>query len=180
MKVAGTLAGAMLLLSSSAISLLWSAPAHSAELALTVEIPRLQVAEYHRPYLAVWVENQDMSTAAQLAVWYQTDSKKEDGTQWLKDLRQWWRRGGRGLRMPIDGVTGATRPAGQHVLSFKSTDRQLAQLAPGKYNVVVEATREVGGRELLRLPFEWPGTQQQQASARGKSELGTITLNVIP
>jgi hypothetical protein len=157
-----------------------AAPTWATELNLKVEIPRLEVSEYHRPYVAAWVENADQSTAAQLAVWYQTDSKKEDGTQWLKDLRQWWRRGGRELQMPVDGITGATRPAGEHVLSFKNTDKQLAQLAPGKYNVVVEATREVGGRELLRLPFEWPGTQKQQATVKGKSELGAVTLNVTP
>jgi hypothetical protein len=179
MKLVARLASAMLLVGSNA-SLLWSASAHSAELNIKVEIPRLDVAEYHRPYIALWVENQDQSTAAQLAVWYQTDPKKEDGTQWLKDLRQWWRRGGRELQMPVDGVTGATRPAGEHALTFKNTDKQLAQLAPGKYNVVVEATREVGGRELLRLPFEWPGTQKQQASAKGKTELGAVTLNVTP
>ena len=28
----------------------------------------------------------------------------------------------------------------------------LAQLKPGQYAVVVEAAREVGGRELLRIP----------------------------
>ncbi|GFE84771.1 hypothetical protein GCM10011487_67710 [Steroidobacter agaridevorans] len=167
------LAGAMLLMGASAAS-------SGAELNLKLEIPRLDVAEYHRPYVAVWVENQDQSTAAQLAVWYQTDSKKEDGTQWLKDLRQWWRRGGRELQMPVDGVTGATRPVGAHVLTYKGSDKQLATLAPGKYNVVVEATREVGGRELLRLPFEWPGTQKQTATAQGKTELGAITLNVTP
>lgn len=181
MRRVGKLARAMLLVGSGAASLMGlSASAHGAELNIKLEIPRLDVAEYHRPYIAAWVENQDQSTAAQLAVWYQTDRKKEDGTQWLKDLRQWWRRGGRELQMPVDGVTGATRPAGEHALSFKSTDKQLAQLAPGKYNVVVEATREVGGRELLRLPFEWPGTQKQQATAQGKSELGAITLNVTP
>lgn len=157
-----------------------SAPTLAAELNIKLEVPRLDVAEYHRPYIAVWVENQDQSTAAHLAVWYQTDSKKEDGTQWLKDLRQWWRRGGRELEMPVDGVTGATRPTGVHTLSYKSTDKQLAKLAPGKYNLVVEATREVGGRELLRLPFEWPGTQKQQASANGKTELGAVSLNVTP
>lgn len=173
MRVLTKLASAALLLGSSAV-------ACGAELNIKLEIPRLDVAEYHRPYLAVWVENQDQSTATQLAVWYQTDTKKEDGTQWLKDLRQWWRRGGRELQTPVDGVTGATRPAGEHVLNFKSTDKQLAQLAPGKYNVVVEAAREVGGRELLRLPFEWPGTQKQQASAKGKSELGAIALTVTP
>ncbi|MBM0108291.1 DUF2271 domain-containing protein [Steroidobacter sp. S1-65] len=172
MRWIATLAGAVLLMGSAAAS--------AAELNIKLQIPRLDVAEYHRPYIAVWVENQDQSTAAQLAVWYQTDPKKEDGTQWLKDLRQWWRRGGRELDMPIDGVTGATRPVGEHALSFRSTDQQLARLAPGKYNLVVEAAREVGGRELLRLPFEWPGTQKQQATAQGKTELGAVTLNVVP
>jgi hypothetical protein len=173
MRRVAKLASAMLLMGASAASF-------GAELNLSLEIPRLEVAEYHRPYVAVWVENEDQSTAAQLAVWYQTDRKKENGTQWLKDLRQWWRRGGRELQMPVDGVTGATRPAGAHVLSYKGTDKQLASLAPGKYNVVIEATREVGGRELLRVPFEWPGTQKQTATAQGKSELGAITLNVTP
>jgi hypothetical protein len=173
MRRAGILAGVMM-------SLGLAAPTVAAELNIKLEVPRLEVAEYHRPYIALWVENPDQSTAAHLAVWYQTDSKKEDGTQWLKDLRQWWRRGGRELEMPVDGVTGATRPVGTHTLSFKSTDKQLAKLAPGKYNLVVEATREVGGRELLRVPFEWPGTQKQQASANGKTELGAVTLNVTP
>jgi len=173
MHWAGRIAGVVM-------SLALTAPVAAAELNIKLEVPRLDVAEYHRPYIAVWVENQDQSTATHLAVWYQTESKKEDGTQWLKDLRQWWRRGGRELQMPVDGVTGATRPAGVHALSFKSTDKQLAKLAPGKYNLVVEATREVGGRELLRVPFEWPGTQKQQATATGKTELGAVTLNVTP
>jgi hypothetical protein len=173
MRWAGRFAGVVM-------SLALTAPVAAAELNIKLEVPRLDVAEYHRPYIAVWVENPDQSTATHLAVWYQTDSKKEDGTQWLKDLRQWWRRGGRELQMPVDGVTGATRPAGVHALNFKNTDKQLAKLAPGKYNLVVEATREVGGRELLRLPFEWPGTQKQQTTATGKTELGAVTLNVTP
>jgi hypothetical protein len=155
-------------------------PARAAELNVQVQIPSLSVAEYHRPYVAVWIERPDQSIAADLAVWYQTEAKKEDGAQWLKDLRQWWRRGGRAQQLPMDGVTGATRPVGEHSLSFKSRDKQLAQLAPGTYGLVVEAVREVGGRELLRIPFEWPGTQKQHATVSGKTELGTITLDLIP
>ena len=154
------------------------AAAQAADLTVKVQIPRLNVAEYHRPYVAIWIENPDQSVAKHLAVWYQTDKKKEDGTQWLKDLRQWWRRGGREQTMPIDGVTGATRPVGEHTLQFKSGDKQIAGLPNGSYNLVVEAVREVGGRELLRVPFEWPGTQPQHASAQGKTELGTITLDI--
>jgi hypothetical protein len=162
------------------MSIAFVAPTWAAELNIKLEVPRLDVAEYHSPYIAVWVENPDQSAATHLAVWYQTDPKKEDGTQWLKDLRQWWRRGGRELQMPVDGVTGATRPTGTHTMSFKSTDKPLAKLAPGKYSLVVEATREVGGRELLRLPFDWPGTQKQQAIANGKTELGAVTVNITP
>lgn len=152
----------------------------AADLSIKVQIPTLNVAEYHRPYVAVWIENQDQSIASNLAVWYQTDRRKEDGAQWLKDLRQWWRRGGRAETMPIDGVTGATRPVGEHSLDFNSSSKQLADLRPGQYNLVVEAVREVGGRELLRVPFDWPGTQAQHATVQGKAELGTVTLDVKP
>jgi hypothetical protein len=155
-------------------------PATAADMSVKVQIPTLNVAEYHRPYVAMWVEREDQSIATHLAVWYQTDRKKDDGAQWLKDLRQWWRRGGREQQMPIDGVTGATRPVGEHTLQFRGTGKQLSSLAHGKYNLVVEAVREVGGRELLRVPFEWPATQQQQLTAQGKTELGAITLQLAP
>ena len=43
-------------------------PALAASLTVGVEIPRLQVAEYHRPYVAVWIERADNSVASTLAV----------------------------------------------------------------------------------------------------------------
>ena len=86
----------------------------AAEVSVMVEIPRIDASEYHRPYVAVWIENAaDKSVAANLAVWYQQKETKEGaGTQWLADLRQWWRRSGRDQTLPIDGVSGATRRLG--------------------------------------------------------------------
>lgn len=163
---------------SLALLALLASSASAAEMNVTVAIPRLNVAEYHRPYVAIWIENADQSVAAQLSVWYQIDPKKEDGREWLKDLRQWWRRGGRSLDMPVDGLTGATRPVGEHSLKFKGTDAPLKALAPGKYSLVVEAAREVGGRELVKLPFEWP--KSSTASTTGSTELGTVSLTIAP
>ncbi|HEX8446803.1 MAG TPA: DUF2271 domain-containing protein, partial [Sphingomonas sp.] len=77
-----------------------AAPAHAAG-TITVTIPRLPVAEYHRPYVAAWLEPAAGGAARTLAVWY--DIRKagnEPGTKWLADLRAWWRKGGRGLTMP--------------------------------------------------------------------------------
>lgn len=162
-------------------ALLIAAPAMAADLNVTVQIPQLDVAEYHRPYTAVWIEREDHSVAAQLAVWYaQKESKEGAGTKWLPDLRQWWRRGGRDLQMPVDGVSGATRPAGQQQLKFSDGKAPLGQLAPGKYELVVEAAREVGGREVVRVPFTWPVKSAQQLDAKGTTELGTVKLDLAP
>ena len=151
--------------------------AQAANLSVSVEIPNLPVAEYHRPYVAVWVEGADQKIAANLAVWYQT---RGDHTKWLPDLRQWWRRGGRDLEVPVDGVTGATRPAGQHLLKFDAAQEPLSKLAPGRYALVVEAVREVGGREAVRIPFEWPIKVTKRDTASGTKELGAITLSLNP
>lgn len=155
--------------------------ASAEQMEIVVEIPQLDVAEYHRPYVALWIEGADQKAASNLAVWYQMRSTAEGhGTKWLPDLRQWWRKSGRTLEVPIDGVTGATRPAGKHELKFDAKQPHLANLKPGQYTLVIEAAREVGGRELLKIPFTWPATAPQSGKAQGKSELGTVTLSIQP
>lgn len=154
-----------------------AASAPAADLSLNVEIPNLPVAEYHRPYVAIWIEGADQTIAANLAVWYQV---RGDHTKWLPDLRQWWRRGGRDLKVPVDGLTGATRPVGQHLLKFDASQAPLKALAPGQYALVVEAVREVGGREAVRIPFEWPIKKAKQENAAGTKELGKVALSLNP
>ncbi|WP_454831965.1 DUF2271 domain-containing protein [Pseudoxanthomonas wuyuanensis] len=157
-------------------------PAYSAQLDISVEVPKLNVAEYHRPYVAIWLEGADQKVAANLSVWYQhRDSAEGHGTKWLPDLRQWWRKSGRTLQVPVDGVTGPTKPVGTHALSFTDKQPQLKELAPGEYTLVVEAVREVGGRELLKIPFAWPAQGGQQTKqAQGNSELGAVAVIVKP
>ncbi|VCU70749.1 hypothetical protein PIGHUM_02825 [Pigmentiphaga humi] len=154
--------------------------AQAADMAVKIEIPRLNVAEYHRPYVAVWIEGPDQKVAANLAVWYDMKLKNDEGQKWLKDLRQWWRRSGRELTMPVDGVSGATRPVGEHQIAFSEGKAPLGKLAAGKYELVVEAAREVGGRELLRIPFQWPPKAGDKAEARGEHELGRVAVELKP
>ena len=164
-----------------ALSGLLAMPAYAAEFDVNVEIPQLKVAEYHRPYVAVWIEGADNRAAANLAVWYQSkDTKEGHGTKWLPDLRQWWRRSGRTLDLQVDGLTGPTRPAGKHALHFDDANPQLARLAPGSYTLVVEAVREVGGRELLKIPFTWPAKAPQSGKTQGETELGAVALSLKP
>ncbi|MGE9269397.1 MAG: DUF2271 domain-containing protein [Verrucomicrobiales bacterium] len=158
------------------IAFLLPAVAGAADLQLSIEIPRLQVAEYHRPYVAAWIEKPDRSVAVDLAVWYDVNMKADEGETWLKDLRQWWRKSGRAKDLPIDGLSSPTRPVGKHPV--KVPDLDLPSLDEGEYTLVVEASREVGGRELVRIPFSWDGETAVQSKASGESELGEVTLSI--
>lgn len=156
-----------------------TAQASATEMEVKVEIPRLAVAEYHRPYVAIWIEN-TAGHVADLAVWYDLKLRDREGEKWLKDMRQWWRRSGRALTLPVDGLSGATRPAGEHSLRFGGDHRALQRLDAGEYQLVVEAAREVGGRELVRVPFRWPVAEPESHQQGGTSELGRISLNLQP
>jgi hypothetical protein len=165
---------------SSLLAVLALTAAHgvsAADLTVNVEIPNLPVAEYHRPYVAIFIEGADQQIAANLALWYQV---RGDHTKWLPDLRQWWRKGGRDVKVPVDGLTGATRPAGMHIVKFDATQAPLSGLGPGSYALVVEAVREVGGREAVRIPFEWPAKAQKIVTAAGAKELGAVSLTLNP
>lgn len=145
---------------------LLAAPAGAATVSITV--PQLKVAEYHRPYLAAWIEPAGGGEARTLVVWY--DVKKtgaEPGTKWLADLRSWWRKGGRSLKLPADGVSGATRAPGTYQIPLP------ANLPAGAYVLHVEAARETGGREIVSVPINLPAAS---GSAAGKAELGSVTI----
>ncbi|KQV80369.1 hypothetical protein ASD15_16080 [Massilia sp. Root351] len=162
---------------AAAIPLL-SAQAMAADLALKLEIPQLNVAEYHRPYIAAWLENADQKVVANLAVLYDTKKKDNAGTKWLKDMRQWWRKSGRDLAMPMDGVSGATKSPGEHTLNFPLSKDGLDKLPAGQYHLLVEVSREAGGREVVKVPLTWPLKPAQVASTKGKEEVGTVAVQL--
>jgi len=154
-------------------------PALSAELSLKVQLPRMDIAEYHRPYVAAWIERaSDQSYAGNVALWYDVRKRDNGGAKWLKDMRSWWRKSGHDAPA-VDGVSGATRTAGEHAINLLDA-KAVAALPPGRYDVVVEAARENGGREVLRVPFEWPVTKAQSAKVDGQGELGTVSINAKP
>lgn len=153
-----------------------AAPATAQTMTVSVAIPRLSVAEYHRPYVAIWLEKEGTAPRT-LSVWYDVGMAKGEGTKWLRDIRQWWRVSGRTMRFPADGVSSATRAPGNQKISFTAGKGPLGAIGAGNYTLVVEAAREVGGREILRLPFAWPPKPGAVAKAQGNSELGAVSLS---
>lgn len=160
-----------LILTALPLGALAASPAAAETIDLTVTIPRLNVAEYHSPYVAIWLE-QAGQPAKTLSVWYDTGKRNNGGTKWLRDVRMWWRAAGRSASLPADGISGATRAPGTHKLSFSP------DLKPGSYTLLVEAARETGGREVVRLPFTLNASGNARAIGKGEAELGQISMTM--
>ena len=160
-------------LALSAVAATVATPALAADLTVSVTVPRLSVAAYHRPYVAVWIERPDNTAVRTLAVWYEVSNVAE-GKDWLKDMRTWWRRGGRSMTLPADGVSSATKAPGTHAVRVAGS--RLSNLPAGDYVMVVEAARELGGRETVRVPFRWGAANTGRAS--GSTELGAVSVAV--
>ena len=166
---------------SIAMSLpLASASAMGADLALKLDVPQLNVAEYHRPYIAAWLENADQKVVTNLSVLYDTKKKDNAGTKWLKDMRQWWRKSGRDVAMPMDGVSGATKAPGEVSMTFPGAKAALDKLPAGQYTLLVEAAREAGGREVVKVPLQRPPKSAQNLTGQGKEELGAVVVQLKP
>jgi hypothetical protein len=95
-------------------------------------------------------------------------------------MRQWWRKSGRELTMPVDGLSSATRAPGEHQFAVALDQGPVKDLSAGEYHMVIEAAREVGGREILRIPFQWPPKAGDNLKTKGEHELGQVALEIKP
>ena len=97
-------------------------PALAADLNVTVEVPRLTVAEYHKPYVAIWVEAPDAS--ADLVF---LDSARSLYLDWWPDLRRVLRAGG---LLVVDNATSHAHEMADFVAAVKEDDAFGTSLVP--------------------------------------------------
>ena len=152
--------------------------AQAGQLAIDVAIPQQKVAEYHKPYVAGWLEDANGKAVKTVFVWYDVKKRENAGQKWLPDVRTWWRKAGREMTLPVDGVTGATRAPGRQTLTVDSV--ALKGLSAGQYNFVVEAARESGGRDLVRVPVAYNPAKAVTAQGKGEGELGAVSFAYKP
>lgn len=140
------------------------------QMTIKFEIPALDVSPYHRPYVAIWLETPKRKGVHTIAVWYEKDD-------WLKDLRQWWRKLGRKDAAAYDATSGATRKPGSYKVHWNGLDQNQQPITAGEYFLNLEASREAGGRDFVRQKIRWgePG-EPQQFELQGDLELGNIQI----
>jgi hypothetical protein len=161
MKVINMLAAASTLVSASVL-------ASATPYQLSVELPVIQEGQYHRPYVAIWVEDEQKNVLKNLALWKQKD-------KWLPDLKRYYRRVLRAAETPLDGFTGATKGPGVYQLEWDGRSDNNEVLAAGEYQLCIEAAREKGGREIQCLPFRYG---QSATDVSGTHELAKLSFKV--
>jgi len=141
------------------------------QLEIQVELPKIDTGTYHRPYVAVWIENEQQQPVRLVEAWLE----KPD---WIKDLRRFWRKLGRSEPQLVDAKTGATKGPGSYKVRWDGKDEQGKAVAAGNYVLFVEAAREQGGRNLAKQAFTWDGSAVQ-IEIKASKELGKIQLTSV-
>lgn len=142
------------------------------ELLVKFELDRPPGGRYHRPYVAVWLENADEFPVKTAVLWMQT---KQPGPRWHRDLLRWYRRDL--VRKEAEGapligtVSAATRGPGEYSAMFDGLDDAGKPLKPGKYTLFIEAAREKGTYQLIRQPLELGADAIEETSLKGNVEV---------
>ena len=136
-------------LAEKASAATWS---DAMELAVDFEINAPEGGRrYHRPYVAVWIEDANGQMVRTLSLWVQTDRR---GPKWIPDLRSWYRdelarrqKFGGDL---VETKSEPTRNPGAYSLVWNGRDDRGRVVAQGNYTVAIEAAREHGTYQIMR------------------------------
>lgn len=157
----------------AASSLLFSAAAMAApQLTVDLTLPEITEGQYHRPYVAIWVEDEKGEHVKTMTLWVW-----DEGHKWLKDIRRWWRKAGRDDMSFVDGIASATRPAGHYVVNWDLNDDKGSAVTLGTYTVLIEVVREHGGRDLVRQKIDLSAGDSSYQLAATK-ETGVIDIRL--
>jgi hypothetical protein len=121
------------------------------ELAVDLEIAAQEGFRYHRPYVAVWVEDATGREVRTLSVWVNRSGR---GPRYIHELRRWQlaandeqRAGGPDL---VATISSATRLPGQYTVTWDGRDQQRKPVDQGTYRIIIEAAREHGTYQVMQ------------------------------
>jgi hypothetical protein len=137
------------------------------ELVINLELAKFE-GRFRRPFVAVWIEDEEGQPVRRLAVWY-------NKPRWLPDLRYFYA-AQRKSEIDITSFTGATRSAGNYSLNWDGKNDQGQFVKQGKYTVFIEAAREHGTYQLIKQEMNFNGKAQDKP-LEGNEEITSASLS---
>ena len=141
------------------------------ELAVDLEIAPPSGYRWHRPYVAVWVEDTGGNPIRTLLLWVNTTGR---GPRYIRELRRWFTvprgvadAGGIDL---VESVSSATRLPGSYSVTWDGRDDRGRAVEQGTYRVLIEAAREHGSYQLMQRELAL-GAKPVSAELPGNEEI---------
>jgi FAD:protein FMN transferase len=142
------------------------------EMVINLEINVQKEGFVKRPYVAVWVEDENHAPIRTITVWHGND-------RYLPELKSWFLKY-RGLytsdKSFNSSVTSATRSAGKYTIKWDGKDDQGNFVKPGKYIIKIEASREHGTYQLMRQEIDCDQTPKI-INLTGNIEIAAASLD---
>jgi thiamine biosynthesis lipoprotein ApbE len=141
------------------------------KLNITLELPQFE-GRFRRPFVAVWIENQDRELVKSISLWY-------NKPRWLPDLKRWYAKHQSVMQDvgAVGSISSATRSAGQYKLEWDGLDNNGKSAPAGTYVLYIEAAREHGTYQLIQQEFEWNG-KVKQISLEGGVEIKSASIEI--
>jgi thiamine biosynthesis lipoprotein ApbE len=148
------------------------APAEPLDLLITLELAKIDTPRYRRPYVAVWVEDEQKAPVRTISLW-------SEKPRWLNELRSWYRDYPVGFASGGElspTISSATRPAGKYTLRWDGKDDKGNLVKQGKYTICIEAAREHGGYDLMHQEINFDGRTAAQFKLPAGNEIAGVQL----
>ncbi|MEL7266006.1 MAG: DUF2271 domain-containing protein [Planctomycetota bacterium] len=138
-------------------------------------------SRYRKPYLAVWLEDEDGFPVKTATLWWQT---QQPGPRWHRDLTRWYRNN-RIRKIAektnlVDGISGATRGPGNYQTHFDGTDNAGDPLPSGTYTLCLEAARENGTYKIIRQRVQLGTKAIEKTKLKGNIEIPEASFSYTP
>lgn len=143
------------------------------ELTVAIELRLIQGYHVHRPYVALWIEDEEHAPVRTIALWF-------GKYKYLHELRAWSRE--ESMRSVsedthvMNSVSSATRPPGKYTFKWDGKDDFGNLVKAGKYNVMIEAVREHGSYQFMHQEMDFNGSPKQFQLSRDV-EIASATLD---
>ena len=117
------------------------------ELAVDLEIAPQEGYRYHRPYVAVWVEDASGKAVRTISLWVNTTGR---GPRYIRELRRWMSGVDAGAQDVIATTSSATRLPGTYSVVWNGRDDHGQPVPQGTYRLYIEASREHGSYGVMQ------------------------------
>jgi len=136
---------------------------------------------YRRPYVAVWLEDEDGFPVRTAVLWIMTE---QPGPRWHRDLTRWFRND-RVRKLVeenelIGTISEATRGPGDYSALFDGNDNAGKRLPPGKYVLCIESAREHGSYQLIKETLELGDRPIERKELAGNDEVTAASYRYVP